>query len=359
MAAPWTVRRDRKPGRRRIDKRPQLSGSPVRSRGDYSTPPGFDADTYPVTADEDFELVGQALPNGSAATATATRTANLDADFDLEADLAADLEADLQADLEADSDLDFEDQPPDVLPFTSYLDAEPPSSIRSRRQAAGPGTRGQAGSRRIRRRVALPLLALLVVASLALTGTIVGLANLGLSAARPSPAGTGELVVPAPALAGGLPRHYRPVTDTVTQALINEFARRFTTITGSAGRPAALYREPGTIDIATDQPGWVMYLGFNATGSLGAPSATVARVIAKLIGDSAPGSSWVAAPGPRGGSARCAIAPFGKITVSLCAWATKRTIGALMSPTADTRGNELANVLMPQMRLDLQPASAP
>jgi hypothetical protein len=270
-----------------------------------------------------------------------------------------DFEADLEADLAPDPDLDFDGQPPDALPFTSYLDAEPPSSIRPRRQAPGPGTRRQAGGRRIRRRVALPLLALLVVASLALTGAIVGLANLGLSAATPSPAGTSELAVPAPALAGGLPRHYRPVTDTGTQALISEFARRFTAVTGSAGRPAALYREPGTIDLATDQPGWVMYLGFNATGSLGAPRATVARVIANLTGDSAPGSSWVAAAGPRGGSARCAIAPFGKITVSLCAWATERTIGALMSPMADTRGNELANVLMPQMRLDLQPATAP
>lgn len=205
----------------------------------------------------------------------------------------------------------------------------------------------------MRRRVALPLLALLVGASLTLTGAIVGLANLGLSAAASSPSATSPLVVPAPAVAGGLPRHYQPVTDTVTQALITEFIHRFKGITGSAGHPSALYREPGTIDLATDQPGWVMYLGFNSVKNLGTPSATIDRIMANLIENSAPDSYWVAAPGARGGGARCAIALFGSTTVSLCAWATEHTIGALMSPTADTRGNELA-VLMPLMRLDLQ-----
>ncbi len=290
------------------------------------------------------------------ATATATR-----AEPETEVDLAAELEADLDRGEGPDtgpsaaikvgpaSELDF-----GIGPFASYLDAEPPALRRSR---AGilPGSRRAAVSRRLSLRLAVPLLALLLLAALVLTGAIVRLASMGVSAAGSPTAATSPLAVPAPAMAGGLPRHYQPATNPVTQALITDFTHRFARVAGAGwGRPAALYREPGTIDIATDQPGWVMYLGFNSARNLGRPVVTADRAISALIGSTAPDSFWVAAPGPRGGSARCAITAFGTTSVSLCAWATEHTIGALLSPTADTRGNELA-VLMPLMRLDLQP----
>jgi hypothetical protein len=275
-------------------------------------------------------------------------------DLDAEFDLAADL------DLAAGPDLD-------ARPVTSYLDAKPPHRLRSPRPTPhgrtphGRTPRGRPGAGRPRRerglgrRVALPMLALLVVAGLVLTAVTVGLVNLGLATATGNFAAATPLVVPAPAVAGGLPRHYQPVTSTVTQGLFTEFVQRFTAISGSySGQPTGLYREPGTIDLATDDPGWVMYLGYNSATALRAPSATITQLMADLTGSSAPGSSWPVAPGPRGGSARCAIASFGGTMVSLCAWATGRTMGALMSPTSDTRGKELA-VLMPRMRLDLQP----
>jgi hypothetical protein len=196
------------------------------------------------------------------------------------------------------------------------------------------------------------VLALLGVVALALTVAIVTLVNVLTSAGDSSAAR--PLIVPAPPVAGGLPRHYWPEHNTTTLRLTLEFKRRFSTISGSSsGQPAAVYREPGTIDLATGEPGWVMYLGYNSASNLGPPTATVERVMRVLIAGSPVSLPWRSAPGPGGGSAQCAIALFGSTDVSLCAWATERTVGALMSPRADTRGNELA-VLMPSMRLDLQ-----
>jgi hypothetical protein len=309
----------------------------------------------------DADIAGDLVtaPPGTA-TATATATATR-ADPETEVDLAAKLEADLDRGDGPDTGPSAAIKvgpasEPDlgIGPFASYLDAEPPPLRRSR-PGIGPGSRRPAASRRMPRGVAVPLLALLVVAALLLTGAIAVLASISLSAAGSPSAATSPLAVPAPPVADGLPRHYQPVTNKVTQALITEFTQRFASVTGGgSGRPAALYREPGTIDIATDEPGWVMYLGFNSARSLGRPAVTADRAISILIGSTAPDSFWVTAPGPRGGSARCAIAALGTTSVSLCAWATEHTIGALLSPTADTRGNELA-VLMPLMRLDLQP----
>jgi hypothetical protein len=249
-------------------------------------------------------------------------------------------------DLETELELDGEF----ATPPSSYLDAEPPHRTRPRL------TRTDRPKRisRLRRWVAVPLLALLVVAGLALTSVIAGLVRVGMNAASGASAASSPLVVPAPAVAGGLPRRYLPVRDLSAQQLIGEFIRRFSSVAGSyTGPPAALYREPGTIDMANEQ-GWVMYLGHNSVASLGTPNVTIGRVMAALTATSAPETSWPTAPGPRGGSTRCAVTLFGTTTVTLCAWATEHTIGALMSPTADTRGNELA-VLMPVMRLDLQP----
>lgn len=203
--------------------------------------------------------------------------------------------------------------------------------------------------------MAIPALALLVAAALALVGIGIGIVRAGLNWTSGDAAAAIPLAEPAPALAGGLPKRDEPVHSIVIQQLISRFARRFTAASGSlAGRPSAIYREPGTVDLTTDEAGWVMYLGHNSAASLGAPASTVGRVMALLIGKPAPGVSWPASAGPRGGSARCGNALFGTTAVALCVWATDHTIGALMSPIADTRGKELG-VLMPLMRLDLQP----
>lgn len=245
-------------------------------------------------------------------------------------------------DLDLDLDLDLQ------TPSSSYLNAKPPHRTRSPR----------AGGLRRRRLVAVPMLALLVIAGLVLTGVIVRLVKAGMSSASGASAASSPLVVPAPALAGGLPRRYLPMRDLATQQLIAEFIGRFTAVSGTyTGRPAALYREPGTIDLPTGEPGWVMYIGYNSAASLGAPGSTISRVMSDLTGSSAPDSSWRVASGQRGGSSACAIASFGATPVSLCAWATEHTVGALMSPASDTKGNELA-ALMPLMRLDLQPGAS-
>jgi hypothetical protein len=235
---------------------------------------------------------------------------------------------------------------------TSYLNARPPHRTTAPRSGQSPP------GRKRRHRLAVLLLALLVATGLTLTGVIVRLVGVGITWSSGEAAAASPLMVPAPALAGGLLRRYLPVRETITQELIAEFIRRFTAATGPyTGHPAALYREPGTVDVATNEPGWVMYLGHNSTASLGAPDVTIGRVTDALTGTSAPNSFWRVAPGPRGGSARCAITYFRGTQVALCAWATEYTVGALMSPIADTLGNELAT-LMPMMRLDLQPGWA-
>jgi hypothetical protein len=206
--------------------------------------------------------------------------------------------------------------------------------------------------------MAMPVLALLAlaVAGLGLTGTIVAMVKADIRASTAEPSSSGSLLVPAPALADGLPARQQPVTNTGMRKLIAEFSRRFAAVAGGAsGQPDALYREPGTIDLATNEPGWVMYQGRNSATNLGAPGVTTRRVAAGLAGSSGPGSSWPVAQVGVGGSARCSIAHFAGASVSLCVWATDDTIGALMSPTADTRANELAR-LMAAMRIDLQPS---
>lgn len=322
LAAPWTARQNRSRGRRRMARKSPFSGRLGLPPGRYSTRESTNSPADARLADSAF---GPAPAGATGGTATATATvAALDLDLD------PDPELDLQA------------------PSSSYLDAKPPHRTRSPR----------AGDRRPRRLVAVPVLALLVIAGLVLTGVIVRLVRAGMSSASGASAASSPLVVPAPALAAGLPRRYSPVRDLATQQLIAQFISRFTAVSGShTGRPAAIYREPGTIDLPTGEPGWLMYIGYNSAASLGAPDSTIGRVMTDLTGSSAPDSSWRVAPGPRGGSSACAIASFGATPVSLCAWATEHTVGALMSPTSDTKGNELA-ALMPLMRLDLQPGAS-
>lgn len=198
------------------------------------------------------------------------------------------------------------------------------------------------------------MLAGLIVAAFALVGAIVGLTEVVLNSLGGASAAASPLIVPAPGVAGGLPILTAPVTSDTTQELLDSFKARFVAATGApTGQPSAVYREPGTLDLATDKPAWVMYVGYNSNASLGAPQATVLKLMAGLTGTSQP-SSWSISAGDRGGKARCAIAKITDISVSICAWATSNTYGALMSPAADTSADELA-VLMPEMRLDLQP----
>jgi hypothetical protein len=237
--------------------------------------------------------------------------------------------------------------------------------------SAGPGRRAR--GRRTSRRIALPVLAGLIVAAFALVGAIIGLTKMVLDSVAGNSAAAAPLVVPAPAYAGGLPRLFKTtVQPDTTLALIAQFRHRFVAATGgiagggasgppggitgrdASGQPSAQYREPGTLDLATDKPAWVEYLGYNSDASLGSPPTTILKLMSSLTGNPLPSSSWSIPAGARGGSARCAITKITGISVSICAWATENTFGALMSPTADTKGDELA-VLLPQMRLDLQP----
>ncbi len=207
----------------------------------------------------------------------------------------------------------------------------------------------------MRKIFAIPALALLVVIAIGLVGTISGLVSAAIYKATGAAAAAAPLVRPAPGTAGGFRQHYEPLQNVQTIALIAEFERRFRTFSNTTTRePAGLYREPATVDLISDQPGWIKYQGYNSAASLGPPALAVGKLISDLVESSGPGVSWQVAPGARGGSARCAITTITDIRVSICAWATEHTAGALISPDGDTRGDELA-VLLPLMRLDLQP----
>ncbi len=257
-----------------------------------------------------------------------------------------------------------DDAAPVATPESAGPDAEPepnPGPAPGRVSEPGTGRRWPGPVRRERPSaklspfLAIPLLVVLVAAGIVLVNVSLRLINRGIAQATGAVAAANPLIVPAPPVAGGLPRRYLPEVNPATVALINEFTQRFTAVSGPYhGTPAALYREPGTVDPVSDQPGWIEYLGYNATKPLGSPTATIDKLIASLIQTTAPNTSWHVKPGIRGGSARCAIARYRGTTVSICAWATERSFGALLSPNSDTRGNELAT-LMPQMRLYLQP----
>ena len=201
------------------------------------------------------------------------------------------------------------------------------------------------------------MLAVLIVVAVALVGAIIGLTKMVLDSVAGNSAAAAPLAAPAPAYADGLPRLSNTIVQPdTTLALIAQFRDRFVAATGDdpGGQPSGQYREPGALDLATDKPAWVMYVGYNSDASLGSPKTAILKLMNSLTGNSLPSSSWSIPAGDRGGSARCAITKITDISVSICAWATDNTYGALMSPTADTKGDELA-VLLPQMRLDLQP----
>lgn len=197
---------------------------------------------------------------------------------------------------------------------------------------------------------------MLAVMTLAAAGLIAATVTLALRVAHPRSGHlAAPLVVPAPAVAAGLPRGYLPIRNAQAQAAIADFRRRFagTLMPGSHARyPAGVYREPGTADLVTGSPGWLMYLGYNSPVPLGSPATTSRRLIHALARSS--GLPWRVAAGRAGGAAWCVATVIARTPMSVCTWATGRTAGALMSPIRDTAADELA-ALLPQLRADVQP----
>ncbi len=203
-------------------------------------------------------------------------------------------------------------------------------------------------------RTAIALLVAMALAAVLLVGVTVRIAGRGLAATTAAPlVPSGRLIVPAPAVAGGLPRRYRPLINALNLGEIAQFRQRFIAPFGAdAGLYAAgLYVEPGRIDLATDTAGWIMYLGVNSPSSLGGPATAVSRLLASLAGTS--GRTWPVPAGPGGGTARCGVAVIGGTPASVCAWATGQVAAALMSPARDTSAAQL-EALLPKMRASLQ-----
>ncbi len=199
------------------------------------------------------------------------------------------------------------------------------------------------------------LLTVLGVLALGCAGTTATLADRALSAAGAGASASAPLIMPAPAQAAGFPRRYLSSASQSALLAIAQFRRRFAALRGgsTAAYPAALYAEPGRIDLASDTGAWVIYLGYNAPAGLGDPAGTTGRLMARLAGPT-PARSWQVPAGSQGGAARCMIAMFGLTRMSVCGWATEDTVAAVMSPAGDTSADELA-ALIPAMRLDLQP----
>lgn len=240
----------------------------------------------------------------------------------------------------------------------------------------------------IRARWAVPLLAGMTLVAVLLTWTTIAIATRGVAARQAAGKMTaGPLVIPAPRLAGNLPRRFGPITDPAAEAIVSQFRQRFgvvgagllasakhaaaqpgtgtagtTGTTGSSGATrrqvtaawtSGLYGEPGHIDPTTDRPAWVMYLGLDASAKLGIPSATITRLMTGILGPYAMVGPWRVMPGHRGGSANCTVAWLGQTEVDVCGWATDHTIGAVASPARDTSVGELATMMI-KMRFDLQ-----
>jgi hypothetical protein len=203
-------------------------------------------------------------------------------------------------------------------------------------------------------RKAVTLLLVMALAAAVLITVTVRVAARGLAvttAAPPLP--SGHLIVPAPAMAGSLPRRYRPPVNPVTVATIAQFRQRFTAATATqAGRyAAALYVEPGHADMVTDTAAWIMYIGVSSRSGFGAPAAASATLMASLAGPSS--RTWPVPAGSGGGSARCGVTTIARTQASVCIWVTGQVAAALMAPVRDTGPTELA-VLLPLLRASLQ-----
>lgn len=234
-----------------------------------------------------------------------------------------------------------------------------------------------ARTRRFPTRLAVPVLAVMTAVAVLLAWATIHVAARGLAAGEAAGQRIGgPLVIPAPRHAGGLPRRFGPITDPAARSIVTEFRQRFGAVgaglVADARRAAAsgnrspgrditaawtsgLYGEPGRLDPQTYRSSWIMYLGLDATGRLGRPAETVARLMMRVLGPYARVGPWPVAAGHRGGSANCTVAWLGQTSVAVCGWASGHTIGALASPVRDTSVRELA-ALMVRMRFDLQRA---
>jgi hypothetical protein len=273
----------------------------------------------------------------------------------------------------------------DRVSFTALLSARPLRRLRPSRSVRAIGPTAPSGpvgpvpglptTRRVRSEVSAPravaALIVIIAACVALAWAAVSVVNRGLAAGTPgSSAIAGPLVAPAPRVAGLFPRRYGKVPDPAEQRLIDEFGARFYTIAsasagGTAGgssvaralpsavEPSGLYGEPGHIDPGTGRPSWIMYLGLGSSRVLGDPASTMARLMGSVQGPGSQVGYWHVRAGARGGSTACTVAVFDHVPVSVCAWATERTAGAIMSPLRDTTVQELS-VIMVTMRYRLQ-----
>ena len=203
---------------------------------------------------------------------------------------------------------------------------------------------------------AIVALTAMTLLALVLLGTTVTLAmhGFGANAVEDAAAPVGQLVQPAPAVAGGLPQHYAAEHNPVTHGVIAHFRQRFGVVFADpTAEVAGLYSQPGRVDVVTGLPAWVMYLGVNISTSAGDLPAAVTGMMTSLDGPAAHVRPWRVAGGPPGGVAECVVTVITKTQMSICGWATDSTIGALMTPTRDTTVREL-EVLMTLMRPDLQ-----
>lgn len=289
--------------------------------------------------------------------------------------------------------------PPAVTPERPpAVTAKGPSAGTARNPSAGTAGNPSAGgtcrpaTARLSARWAIPLLALMSVAAVLIALATAHIAERAVTTSQAAARKVGgPLVIPAPRIAGAYPRRFGAITDPAVLAIVSQFRQRFEAVgtglladarraaetrnpvgAGSAagatagGNGAAdrqvtaawtsgLYGEPGHLDPATYRPSWVMYLGLDASGMLGRPSTTIARLMTGLLGPAAVVGPWRVTPGHRGGSANCTVAWLGQTSVSVCGWATDHTIGALVSPVRDTSVAELATMMI-KMRFDLQRA---
>jgi hypothetical protein len=185
----------------------------------------------------------------------------------------------------------------------------------------------------------------------------------------------GALVIPPPELAAGLPRRPGPVDEPGAGRIVEVLRQRFgaagAALLGDARRAAqtaandaprspvtaawtsGLYGQPGHIDPLTLRPAWVMYLGLDASATLGLQHDVAGHLMVGILGPYSKVGPWPVAAGHRGGTANCTVAWLARTQVSVCGWASSHTIGALASPTRDTSVAELAT-LMAKMRFDLQ-----
>jgi len=236
------------------------------------------------------------------------------------------------------------------------------------------------------------MLALMTAAAVFLAWATVSIARTGFATTQAAArlAG-GPLVVPAPRAAGNLPRRFGTSIDPASASIAAEVDQRFAAVgaqliaaaeraasaagkgaagsggtagggtagAGPAGRkitaimPSGLYGEPGHLDPVTNRPAWILYLGFDATGNLGQPGATVTGLMMGILGRWSKVGPWRVPAGHRGGAANCTVAWLASTSVAVCGWATDRTMGVIASPVRDTGVRELATLLI-KMRYDLQ-----